>query len=63
MILGRTVLVCSAYHGQNQAIRLLIKQGALINQKTPSGKSAIHYAQYQNHEETVQILLRNGATL
>lgn len=47
--------------GIHEALLYLIKIGVSVNSTNKSGKTALHYAAYQNYPRTVKILLGNGA--
>jgi ankyrin repeat protein len=59
---GETPLVVAAEHGQLGVTRLLVQRGANINVIVQYyGRTALHYAAEEAHEEVVAFLLEKGA--
>lgn len=59
---GNTPLHMAAYFAMNDIIKLLIDNGAGVNPLSLEGKTPLDYAvERHNREETVSLLLRNGA--
>lgn len=59
---GNTPLHMAAYFAMNDVIKLLIDNGAGVNSYSLEGKTPLDYAvERHNREETVSLLLRNGA--
>ncbi|MFP3015540.1 MAG: ankyrin repeat domain-containing protein [Wolbachia sp.] len=42
---------------------MLLKHNADVNAKNNEGKTALHYAANNNHQELVELLLAHGASL
>ena len=56
-------LVWSVLHGQTQAARLLIENGADVNMKDDKGSTPLHGAAVFGRADVAKLLLENGATL
>jgi ankyrin repeat protein len=56
-----TPLVRAAFNGQLDMVKLLTQRGASIHATSRVGRTALHYAAEQGHEEVVVYLLDNGA--
>ncbi len=59
---GTTPLMCAAYSGSVEMVRLLLKEGADPDRKTLSGKTAIDFAR-QFRQLAIVRLLKNSSTL
>jgi len=59
--LGKTPLFWSVMHGIPEITRLLINNGADINEATLPTRSLLHWAAWQGNDEVIQCLLENGA--
>ena len=55
---GRTALMLAACNGQKEAVKLLLDfgTGASITPISKSGKTALQYAQEENHLEIVELI-------
>ncbi len=60
---GLTVLMATAYRGNNQPLDILLRSGAEINATTKSGQTALTLAVLKRHTETVRFLIEAGADL
>ncbi len=58
---GRTSLHLAAWHGQMQAVRVLLEAGANANAKGECKETPLHYATMKGHTKVVKILLKAGA--
>ncbi len=60
---GCTALYLASRAGQVQIVKILLEQGAFVNEKDNSGCIALHRASYGEHSkvEIVEMLLKNGA--
>lgn len=60
-------LALAAQHGHNEVLRLLIDAGEDLNRYNPEGNHShstpLHQAVWSDHEETVRLLVENGARL
>jgi hypothetical protein len=60
--LGQTALMIAAEKGINAVVTWLVEQGVDINQQSKFSKmTALYYAVSNNREDTVELLLNNGA--
>ena len=61
-IFGRTSLHLAAYHGQTEAVKVLVELGAHLNSSSvPLRWTALHYAAQRGQNETVKVLMQLGA--
>jgi ankyrin repeat protein len=60
---GLTVLMETAFRGNNQLLDILLRSGAEINATTKSGRTALTLAVMKKHTETVSFLIEAGADL
>ena len=51
----------SAVNSSKQVVELLIANGANINAKDASGRTALHYAAREGHKEIVDLRRKHGA--
>lgn len=56
-------LAWSASHGQTEATRLLIENGADVNRKDDNGSTPLHNAAVFGRAEVAKLLVKNGANL
>jgi len=56
-----TPLICASGHGHVEIVKLLVENGATINFKDPSDRTALNYAVTMDHYEVVEILLKHKA--
>ena len=61
--LNMTPLAWSVTHGQTEATRLLIENGADVNMKDDDGSTALHGAAVFGRADVAKLLLENGAEL
>lgn len=58
---GATDLIRAARYGDAAAVKLLMGQGAKINERDGCGMTALMYASQEGHAEIVGFLIENGA--
>ena len=58
---GHTALMRAALDGDTETVRVLIHQGADINQRDDNGRTALMFAVINMHYETMKVLLEYGA--
>lgn len=58
---GRPLLVHAADYGQTEIVRFLISKGANVNQADTNDITPLLAAIWEDHLETVKVLLDNGA--
>ena len=56
-----SIIIQAAYHGNTEALTLLIQAGADVNHGTKTGFTALFSAVSGGHVEAVRILLNPGA--
>lgn len=61
--LGMTPLARAAFHGDIEAMKMLVSAGADMQTRTDDGASLLHLAVYRANEEVLQWLIANGARL
>src|SRR5579862_4594463 len=54
-------LIDAAKKSDTQAVRLLLKQGAKVNERYGDGTTALHWAAYRGNRDAADLLLRAGA--
>jgi len=59
--LGWTPLTCAAYYGNFNAIEILIKQGADVNQIDENGRYPLHNAASKGYVDIIEVLIKHGA--
>lgn len=60
---GLSALQWAAYNGHSKIVKLLIKNGADVNNKANDGRTPLIEATQMGHHETVKLLLENGANI
>ena len=60
---GWNALQRSAFEDRTDAVRLLLQEGASVNEKTPEGWTALHHAAYHGNADIVGLLLERGASV
>jgi ankyrin repeat protein len=57
------ILMCSFYclAGQEDVVKLLVKQGASVNMQSQNGFTPLYMAAQENHDDVVKFLLSKGA--
>ncbi|KAJ3286782.1 palmitoyltransferase akr1 [Rhizoclosmatium sp. JEL0117] len=61
--MGRTSLMWTAYQGNSEeSMKVLIKQGALLDRTDSTGMTALHWAVVSNHLKFAKILIDAGAS-
>ncbi|GAA5862092.1 hypothetical protein JCM1840_001641 [Sporobolomyces johnsonii] len=58
---GDTLIMLAAYHGHEEAVRLLLKHGADPNRLNDRGQSPLAGAIFKNEEGVIRALLDGGA--
>ncbi len=58
---GQTILMFAAAAGDLEMARLLLENGAPVNEQTDDGITALVYAVVEGHVEVASLLLENGA--
>ena len=58
-----TLLAYAAWHGQADAVRLLLESGASVGATNGSGSTALYIACHRGHLECVQLLLGASAAV
>jgi ankyrin repeat protein len=58
---GHTPLMRAALDGNTESVKELIRQGADINQRDDSDRTALMFAVINRHYETMKVLLEYGA--
>lgn len=58
---GTTPLAVAAMHGQPEALKLLLEQGAEVNQPLADGNTPLHAAAFFGRADCVRLLLAHGA--
>jgi ankyrin repeat protein len=60
---GIGVLMCGFYclAGQEDVVKLLVKQGASVNVQSQNGFTSLYMAAQENHDNVVKFLLSKGA--
>ena len=58
-----TLLAFAAWHGQADAVRLLLESGASVGATNGSGSTALYIACHRGHLECVQLLLGASAAV
>lgn len=61
--LARRLLIKAAKEGQHDTVLRSILQGASVNSRDKHGDSVLNLASFQGHENVVNILIENGATI
>ena len=61
--IGWTALMGASGLGHQNAVELLLKRGANINQANQHGHTALRYAAEAGHTDTVRLLLKHGANI
>jgi len=56
-----TPLHFAADNNQLEMVKILLKNGALINAKNENGSTALHHAVYHDNAELAQLLIERGA--
>ncbi|XP_015219420.2 ankyrin repeat domain-containing protein 50 [Lepisosteus oculatus] len=57
---GRTALHVASWHGQLEAIRLLLQHGANANAQDVEGRPPLHSAAWQGHASAASLLIESG---
>ena len=57
---GSTPLISASVFGQTQVVRLLIDNGARLNETNKKGSTALHSAAFLGRSEIVRLLLEGG---
>jgi hypothetical protein len=60
---GSSPLIVAAVFGRTEAARLLVENGASLDQPNNDGSTPLHVAAFFCHLETVQLLLEQGADI
>lgn len=60
---GRTLLMWAVLEGRDEAVELLIGEGALIDTREQSGYTALHFAAQDQRSTIVRTLLDAGAEI
>lgn len=58
---GATLLMAAALGGQIHCVKMLLNRGADVNGRDALGRSALHYAIYNNKREAFDVLCKRGA--
>ncbi|MFM7389449.1 MAG: ankyrin repeat domain-containing protein, partial [Vampirovibrionales bacterium] len=53
----------ASYHGHLEVVKVLLANGATVNQGDDRGFTPLYQASYKGHLEIVKLLLANGATV
>ncbi len=56
-----TPLIVASTWGRTESVRLLLNEGADVNNTDRDGQTALYLACWNSHEEVIRILLGNGA--
>jgi ankyrin repeat protein len=53
-----TALMVAAEENRVEVVKLLLSRGANVNLKDVEGETALDYAEFEEHKEVVEILMR-----
>ena len=60
---GLSALMIASKNGNTEAVKLLLKHGAMVNAQSINGWSALKFAKENGHEETAQLLKEHGGKI
>jgi len=58
---GNTLVMLAAYHGQRDAVEVLVERGADVNRLNDRGQSPLAGAVFQGEDDVVRLLVAAGA--
>ena len=60
---GSTALMWAAHNGHSETVKILIRNGATIDQKRTKGETALWFSAQKGQLEPLKVLVNNGADI